>query len=77
MRANRSFRVLHAKGGFGPSRFASRDRFDQVEVLEIASGETVLLWDVPARDAPALLKALRADLSILDEDDFIARWRER
>jgi hypothetical protein len=77
MRAIRAYRVLHAKGGVAPSRFAGRDRFDQVEVVEIASGETILLWDVPARDVRALLRTLRADLAQLDEDAFIARWRER
>jgi hypothetical protein len=77
VRANRSYRVLHARGGLVPSRFAPPDRFDQVEVVEIASGETVLFWDVPARDVRGLLRELRADLAQLDEDAFITRWRER
>ncbi len=77
MRANRAYRVLHAKGGRAPSRLAERTRFDQVEVVEVSSGETILLWDVPARDVPALLRALRADLAQLDGDAFVARWRDR
>ena len=77
MRAQRAYRLLHTKGGRAPSRFAARDRFDQVEVVEIASGETILLWDMPARDVRELLRQLRADLALLDEDEFIARWRER
>jgi hypothetical protein len=77
VRAQRAYRLLHTKGGRAPSRFAARDRYDQVEVVEIASGETILLWDMPARDVRDLLRELRADLALLDEDEFIARWRER
>lgn len=77
MRAIRAFRLLHTKGGRGPARFADRDRFDQVEVVEIASGETILLWDMPAREVRPLLRALRADLAQLDEHEFLARWSER
>lgn len=77
MRANRAYRVLRAKGGLAPSRLADPTRFDQVEVVEIASGETVLHWDVSARDVPALMRALRADLAQLDGDAFLARWRDR
>ncbi len=73
MRANRELRLLHKRGGLLPSR----DRVDQVEIVEIASGETVLLWDVPAPDARALLRELRADLAQLEGDAFLARWRDR
>jgi hypothetical protein len=77
VRANRSYRLLHRRGGMTPSRFASADRFDQIEVVDIALGETVLLWDLPSRDAPATLRQLRADMAQLDGDEFIARWRDR
>jgi hypothetical protein len=77
VRANREYRLLHTRGGRAPSRLAAPGRFDQVEIVEISSGETILLWDVPAREAPALLRALRADLSGLEGKDFIARWRRR
>jgi hypothetical protein len=77
MRANRSYRLLHRRGGLVPSRFADPDRFDQVEIVEVASGETILLWDVPAREAPALVRELRADLSQLEDDEFMARWGNR
>lgn len=77
MRAQRAYGLLHTKGGRAPSRFAARDRFDQVEVVEVASGETILLWDMPAREVKTLLRELRADLALLDEDEFIARWRDR
>jgi hypothetical protein len=77
VKALRGYRLLHTRGGRVPSRFAAHDRFDQVEVVEIASGETILLWDIPARDVRALLRELRADLARLDEDEFLSRWRER
>jgi hypothetical protein len=77
MKANRSYRLLHTRGGMTPSRFAKADRFDQIEVVDIALGETVLLWDLPSRDAPLTLRQLRADMSQLDGDEFIARWRDR
>ena len=77
MRANREYRLLHTRGGLAPSRLADPARYDQVEIVEIASGETVFFWDVPAREAPALLRELRADLAQLDGDGFVERWRER
>jgi hypothetical protein len=77
VKANREFRLMHRRGGRSPSRFASPDRFDQIEIVDIALGETVLLWDLPSRDAPATLRELRADMSQLDGEAFIARWRER
>jgi hypothetical protein len=73
VRANREYRLLHKRGGL----LRSRDRIDQVEIVEVASGETVLLWDVPAGEVRTLLRALRADLAQLDGAGFVARWRDR
>jgi hypothetical protein len=77
MRANREYRLIHRRGGRAPSRFASAERFDQIEVVDIALGETILLWDLPSRDAPLTLRQLRADMAQLDGDEFVARWRDR
>lgn len=77
MKANREYRIHHGKAGRLPSRFAGPERYDQVEVVEIATMETVLLWDVPARDVPLLLRELRADMAQLDGETFLARWRDR
>jgi hypothetical protein len=77
VRANREYRLLHRRGGRAPSRFADPARFDQIEVVEIAEGETVLLWDLPSREAPAMLRDLRADMAQLGGEEFIARWRDR
>jgi len=76
MRANREYRLLHRRGGRAPSRFAGPDRFDQIEVVDIALGETVLLWDLPSRDAPLTLRQLRADMAQLEGEEFLARWRD-
>ena len=77
MRANREYRLLHRRGGRAPSRLASAERFDQIEVVDIALGETILLWDLPSRDAPLTLRQLRADMAQLDGDEFVALWRDR
>jgi hypothetical protein len=77
MRAGNAYRLLHRRGGRAPSRWANPERFDQIEVVDIALGETVLLWDLPSREASATLRRLRADLAQLDPDEFIARWKER
>jgi len=77
VKANRAYRLMHRRGGLAPSRFAGADRFDQIEVVDIALGETVLLWDLPSRDAPMTLRELRADMAQLDGEAFLARWRDR
>ena len=77
MKANREYRLLHRRGGRMPSRFADPERFDQIEVVDIALGETVLLWDLPSRDAVVTLRQLRADMAQLDGEAFLARWRDR
>ena len=76
MRAGNAYRLLHRRGGRAPSRWASPERFDQIEIVDIALGEPVLLWDIPSREAPATLRALRTDLAQLEAEEFIARWRE-
>src|SRR4028119_1874080 len=47
MRANRSYRLLHTRSSRRP---ASLDpaRIDHLEVVDVASGEVVLFWDLPA-----------------------------
>ncbi len=76
MKANRAYRVLHRRGGRTPSRFAAPHRFDQIEVVDIALGETVLLWDLPSRDAPLTLRQLRADMAQMVGEEVLARWRD-
>ena len=77
MKANREYRLLHRRGGRMPSRFAAPERYDQIEVVDIALGETVLLWDLPSRDAVVTLRQLRADMAQLDGEAFLQLWRDR
>lgn len=62
MRAGNAYRVLH--------------RRDYVEVVELASGEVVLFWDLAPREASRRARALREDLNRLQDDEFLERWGE-
>jgi len=75
MRANRSYRLLHTRSSRRPARL-DRSRIDHLEVVEVASGEVVLFWDLPAQDAARQARRLREDLAGLDEVAFLERWGE-
>lgn len=60
MKAANAYRVHHGR--------------DSVEVVEIASGEVVLFWDLPPREAARRVRRLREDLGRLDDDEFLERW---
>ena len=71
MRANRAYElIVHRQGRF----FRPSDKLEQVEVVEIDTGETVLFWDTRPRDTGKLARALRADLAQLSAEEFVARW---
>jgi hypothetical protein len=72
VRANREYRLNHTRGG--PRLFAAPDAVDSVEIVEIASGELVLFWDVARRDARRFVGALKADLASLESAVFLERW---
>ena len=73
MRANRSYRLLHTRASRRPASLAPT-RIDHLEVVEVASGEVVLFWDLPAVDAARQARRLREDLSQLDDVEFLSRW---
>lgn len=73
MRANRSHRLLHTRSSRRPGRLDPA-RIDHLEVVEVASGEVVLFWDLPAREAAKRARRLREDLVALDEEEFLQRW---
>jgi hypothetical protein len=75
VRANREFELIVRRGGRGPAALADPDRVDQVEIVEIASGEVALFWDTPPGHTRRLSRALKADLAQLDAEDFLRRWR--
>ena len=75
MRANRSYRLLHTRSSRRPAALDPA-RIDHLEVVEVASGEVVLFWDLPAPDAARQARRLREDLSTLDDVEFLSRWAD-
>jgi hypothetical protein len=75
VRANRAYHLLHTPGGVGPALLAGEDRWDLVEVVSVDDGEVALFWELPAREAARLARALRRDLATLDAACFAERWR--
>jgi hypothetical protein len=75
VKANRAYELLVRRGGRAPALLASPDRVDQVEVVEVSSGEVILFWDTTPAQTGRLTRALRADLAQMDADAFLARWR--
>jgi hypothetical protein len=63
-RANRCYELLHRR----------HPDADQVEVVEIATTEVVLFWDVLHAEARRFVTALREDLNRLEDDVFMERW---
>jgi hypothetical protein len=47
---------------------------DTVEVVDIADGETVLLWDLAPTRVRRFARAVREDLNTLAADEFLERW---
>jgi hypothetical protein len=76
VRANRAYRLIVRRGGWLPASIADPGRADHVEVVEVASGEVLLSWNLPPIRASRLLRALRTDLAQLDPLEFAARWIE-
>ena len=76
MRAREAYELIVTREGRGPAFLAPPSRRDRIEVVEITSGEVVLLWDLPPREARRRLRALREDLWRLDPATFLATWRD-
>jgi hypothetical protein len=49
---------------------------DSVEVVDIADGETVLLWDLAPTRVPRFARRVREDLNTLPADEFLERWTQ-
>ena len=75
MKANRAYDLLVRREGRVPAFLAGPDRRDRVEVVEVDSGEVVLIWDTEPRQTGKLSRALRADLAQLDAEAFMRKWR--
>ena len=74
MRARDRYRLIVRRGGMAPALLADPERVDQVEVVEVDSGEAVLFWELAPQEASKLLRSLREDLGQLDAQEFMARW---
>ena len=74
MKANRAYRLIVTRGGLMPALLADTSRVDHLEIVEIDTGEVILFWDRPPQAASKLARRLRADLSQLQGEEFIARW---
>jgi hypothetical protein len=74
MKAGHAYRLIVTRAGLTPAPLADPARVDHVEVVELNSGEVVLFWDRPPREASKLSRALREDLTKLEEEEFIERW---
>ena len=75
MRANRVYELVVRRGGRGPAFLSAAGRVDTVEVVEIASGEVALFWELGPSDARRLVRGLRTDLAQLEAEAFMRRWR--
>jgi len=74
MRAKDAYRLIVTRSGKAPALLADPNRVDHVEVVEIESGEPIILLDRPPHAASKLARAMRADLNRLDAEEFRARW---
>jgi hypothetical protein len=74
MRAKARYRVVVRREGLAPALLAAPERVDHVEIVDVDDGETVLYWDLLARDAKRVLTMVRADLETLDAREFFERW---
>ena len=74
MKANRSYELIVRRGGRGPAALYP-ERVDQVEIVDIATGEVALFWDTAPAQTRRLSRALKADLAQLDAEAFVRRWR--
>lgn len=75
MKANRAYELIVRRGGRGPALLRSSAEVDQVEVVEIDSGEVVLFWDTTPAQTGRLARALKADLAGMEAQEFLAAWR--
>jgi hypothetical protein len=74
MKANRAYRLIVTRGGRTPALLADTGRVDHIEIVEVDTGEVILFWDRPPQAASKLARALRADLSQFQDEEFLARW---
>ena len=75
MKANRAYELIVRRGSRGPALLRSSAEVDQIEIVEIDSGEVVLFWDTTPAQTGRLARALKADLAGMEAQEFLAAWR--
>jgi hypothetical protein len=74
VRANRAFELLVAREDPRPGPLVDPESIERIEVVSIDDGETILFWEVSAREGQRLLRELRRDLAGLDREAFVRTW---
>jgi hypothetical protein len=74
MKAGAAYRLIVTRGGLAPALLADPARVDHIEVVEIDSGEAVLFWDLPPREASRMARELRQQLANASAQEFMAHW---
>lgn len=74
MKAKVRYHLIVRRGGLAPAMLANPDRADTLEIVDVDTGEAVLVWDLLPPDAKRVSKMIRADLDTLDEREFLERW---
>ena len=74
MKANRAYHLSVRRGGLEPAFLADRGRHDRIEVVSVDDGEPILYWELPAKQASRLVRALRTDLAGMEAEEFISLW---
>lgn len=74
MKAGHAYRLIVTRAGRAPALLADATRIDHIEIVEVDSGEVVLLWDRSPQATSKMARSLRADLARMQADEFIARW---
>ncbi len=64
MKANRAYDLIVTRGG----------AFDHIEIVEIASLEVVLFWDLLPTQTGRMSRALKTDLAQLGAEEFLDKW---
>jgi hypothetical protein len=75
VKANRAYELIVRRGGRGPALLRSSTELDQIEVVEIDSGEVVLFWDTTPAQTGRLARALKADLARMEAREFLQAWQ--
>ena len=69
-----AYKLNVTHGSPGPAMLALPGRVDKVELVDLATSETVLFWEGKAVETARLAKALRRDMRKLTASQFREAW---